>query len=176
MERFNYQEMSEPSGQIGNFRRCLKINNRYLLHISPQWYMLIIISFFVLGFGLILMIFFLSKMMWVVQVIYVLVFLLMVCITLGLGLKNPGIIEPSTFISDVENNNPNKFCDYCKIVRPKHTEHCHDCNVCIRDYDHHCDVLGICVGGGNICFFYAYVCTIPFYFTGSILLLASMVN
>ena len=38
------------------------------------------------------------------------------------------------------------YCRRCKIVRLPGVQHCHHCGVCIRDYDHHCGIVGKCSG------------------------------
>lgn len=35
--------------------------------------------------------------------------------------------------------------------------HCYDCDRCCRRYDHHCPVLGNCIGKRNTCSFYGVV-------------------
>ena len=43
-----------------------------------------------------------------------------------------------------------KFCTICHIhVNPEFDQHCDDCGVCVRGYDHHCIFYGKCVGEGN---------------------------
>ncbi|KAG5620876.1 hypothetical protein H5410_006094 [Solanum commersonii] len=36
-------------------------------------------------------------------------------------------------------------CTYCNIVQPPRAKHCHDCDKCILQFDHHCVWLGSCV-------------------------------
>lgn len=45
------------------------------------------------------------------------------------------------------------FCKHCAHLRPKKCVHCRDCDVCVLEFDHHCFVLGCCVGHRNIAFF-----------------------
>ncbi|XP_042405901.1 protein S-acyltransferase 10-like [Zingiber officinale] len=51
----------------------------------------------------------------------------------------------------------NWTCTYCNIVQPPRAKHCHDCDKCILQFDHHCVWLGTCVGQGNHCRFWWYV-------------------
>lgn len=38
------------------------------------------------------------------------------------------------------------YCGKCKIIRVPGVRHCNFCNVCIKDYDHHCGIVGKCSG------------------------------
>ncbi|XAR58034.1 Protein S-acyltransferase [Bertholletia excelsa] len=49
-------------------------------------------------------------------------------------------------------------CSYCNIVQPPRAKHCHDCDKCVLQFDHHCVWLGTCIGQGNHCRFWWYIC------------------
>ncbi|XP_042030083.1 protein S-acyltransferase 10-like isoform X2 [Salvia splendens] len=49
-------------------------------------------------------------------------------------------------------------CPYCNILQPPRAKHCHDCNKCVLQFDHHCVWLGTCIGQGNHCRFWWYIC------------------
>ncbi|GMH24543.1 hypothetical protein Nepgr_026386 [Nepenthes gracilis] len=49
-------------------------------------------------------------------------------------------------------------CTYCNVVQPPRAKHCHDCNKCVLQFDHHCVWLGTCIGWGNHCQFWWYIC------------------
>lgn len=49
------------------------------------------------------------------------------------------------------------FCRFCHVYRPPLTSHCHTCNVCILEHDHHCSILGGCVGKRTLRFFALYL-------------------
>ena len=63
---------------------------------------------------------------------------------------NPGIIFSSNrFVDKV-------YCPTCKMLYPKTSRkivHCGICNICIQGYDHHCGVIGKCVGKYNMVIF-----------------------
>eukprot|EP00300_Choanocystis_sp_HF-7_P023077 c2286_g1_i1.p1 GENE.c2286_g1_i1~~c2286_g1_i1.p1 ORF type:complete len:174 (+),score=22.96 c2286_g1_i1:418-939(+) len=40
-----------------------------------------------------------------------------------------------------------------RIWRPPRASHCSICDCCVRDFDHHCPVLGTCIASRNIKFF-----------------------
>ncbi|KAK8669694.1 hypothetical protein V6N13_107118 [Hibiscus sabdariffa] len=50
------------------------------------------------------------------------------------------------------------ICSYCNVEQPPRTKHCHDCDKCILQFDHHCVWLGTCIGQGNHCSFWWYIC------------------
>ncbi|KAK9034882.1 hypothetical protein V6N11_076937 [Hibiscus sabdariffa] len=50
------------------------------------------------------------------------------------------------------------ICSYCNVEQPPRTKHCHDCDKCVLQFDHHCVWLGICIGQGNHCRFWWYIC------------------
>ncbi|GLU19702.1 hypothetical protein SLE2022_359360 [Rubroshorea leprosula] len=49
-------------------------------------------------------------------------------------------------------------CLYCHVEQPPRAKHCHDCERCILQFDHHCVWLGTCIGQGNHCRFWWYIC------------------
>ncbi|KAI3451386.1 hypothetical protein Pfo_008051 [Paulownia fortunei] len=52
----------------------------------------------------------------------------------------------------------NLTCPYCNVVQPPRAKHCHDCDKCVLQFDHHCVWLGTCIGQGNHCRFWWYIC------------------
>ncbi|KAH8503174.1 hypothetical protein H0E87_014471, partial [Populus deltoides] len=48
-------------------------------------------------------------------------------------------------------------CSYCNVEQPPRAKHCHDCDKCVLQFDHHCVWLGTCIGRGNHCRF-CYFC------------------
>lgn len=44
-------------------------------------------------------------------------------------------------------------CEICGVIKRPDIVHCSDCNVCIEGYDHHCGVVGVCVGDCNFKYF-----------------------
>ncbi|XP_068343821.1 protein S-acyltransferase 10-like isoform X3 [Pyrus communis] len=45
-------------------------------------------------------------------------------------------------------------CSYCNVEQPPRSKHCHDCDKCVLQFDHHCVWLGTCIGVGNHCKFW----------------------
>ncbi|XP_034890600.1 protein S-acyltransferase 10 isoform X2 [Populus alba] len=48
-------------------------------------------------------------------------------------------------------------CIYCNVEQPPRAKHCHDCDKCVLQFDHHCVWLGTCIGRGNHCRFWWYI-------------------
>jgi len=42
-----------------------------------------------------------------------------------------------------------KHCKYCKCHKPPRANHCNICQRCVLRFDHHSDLLGICIGFYN---------------------------
>ncbi|EPY36565.1 hypothetical protein AGDE_06854 [Angomonas deanei] len=59
----------------------------------------------------------------------------------------PGEVDP------LGDDKTHVFCKVCLIRRPRRAAHCYDCNVCVLEHDHHCGVLGGCVGIRTLRFF-----------------------
>ena len=43
-----------------------------------------------------------------------------------------------------------RMCATCRTMTNARSFHCKLCNRCVADFDHHCDVLDVCVGKGNL--------------------------
>ncbi|KEG15356.1 S-acyltransferase [Trypanosoma grayi] len=50
-----------------------------------------------------------------------------------------------------------KWCSTCEMHRPPRAAHCYLCGLCVLEHDHHCSVIGACVGRRNLLVFYAFV-------------------
>lgn len=49
------------------------------------------------------------------------------------------------------------MCTACGILKRPRVGHCFHCNVCVDEFDHHCGVLGSCVGKRNFRFFAGFL-------------------
>ena len=61
------------------------------------------------------------------------------------------------FVEDVEMRNDKKWCEKCLIWKRPDMDHCSYCNVCVEGFDHHCAVLGICIGDKNMKYFLQFL-------------------
>ena len=50
-----------------------------------------------------------------------------------------------------------QWCYGCQIWRPPYAGHCRQCEACVERLDHHCAVLGACVGRYNLLFFLLFL-------------------
>lgn len=57
----------------------------------------------------------------------------------------------------LEGNMQLVFCKKCRLRRPPRCSHCYHCDVCVLEHDHHCTVLGGCVGVRNLRWFVLYL-------------------
>lgn len=55
-------------------------------------------------------------------------------------------------------------------------QHCRECKLCLIDYDHHCGVLGACIGKNNIICFWILLVALIFYFTFFMMCLMDIVS
>jgi len=65
-----------------------------------------------------------------------------------------------------------RLCQKCDIRMARTTTHCGECGVCVKGHDHHCPVMGLCIGRGNIACFWTFIviaCTFPLLFIGTII-------
>lgn len=94
-----------------------------------------------------------------VYVLTFITFLLCAC-------TDPGIIPRASTAEEAHekpvqpldvDGTPFKFCQTCRIYRPRRAKHCKFCDNCVEKFDHHCPWVGTCVGKRNYRFF-CHVC------------------
>ena len=72
------------------------------------------------------------------------------------------IVNPGIIYSDGEKVDYNQriYCGQCKYLYPKSNKkmsHCFSCGICVCKIDHHCGVVGKCVGKFNLVIFFTFV-------------------
>ena len=133
-----------------------------------------IIILLVLIFGVIVSAVFLKNVKSSWRFIYIAIFSATLLMLVALFISDPGIIEKNQSEPDLEDND-RVICTYCNTTKKQRGQHCHDCGVCIFNYDHHCDVIGKCIGGKNLFLFYIFVFLLPVFFIVSILYISNAV-
>ena len=84
-------------------------------------------------------------------------------------LINPGIPERKYYSVYNKNKNINENewikCVKCNIIAPKELEvsHCIDCDICVREQDHHCPWASKCIAKYNLKFFYVFLYSLFIY-------------
>ena len=81
------------------------------------------------------------------------------------------ILNPGIVIYSKKVDQHSIYCSVCNIYySPKdNIKHCSECNVCVKDIDHHCPVLRKCVTKKNFIFFILMIVSIvTFYIFGLI--------
>ena len=63
-------------------------------------------------------------------------------------MKQNEISKTTTMIKLYEESK--NFCPKCRIKKTDTTVHCIICDRCVRDFDHHCDALNVCISAENI--------------------------
>lgn len=91
----------------------------------------------------------------------------------GSGVQAPNPLVEAADPSYMSDMFSLQYCRTCKHLRPKNASHCKLCDVCVGNFDHHCIVLGCCIGERNVGSFIAYLFSVSitaFYGTGLVVL------
>ena len=96
-----------------------------------------------------------------IKIFFVLNYIIYIISYLYTILKNPGIPERKFYIKFTKDNKTKDFrlkCKKCNIIVPKNYNitHCSDCDICVREQDHHCPWTGKCIAKYNLKSFYVF--------------------
>jgi hypothetical protein len=125
-------------------------NSDPLFCIDSMWYFHLIIYIILIILLFVGNHYLFSKLELWKQIIYnVLLFLFFICYSV-IALLNPGII--------IRSEKGHKHIGYCKkcnlfFLPEENIYHCFDCNVCVKQLDHHCSVVRKCITKKNFVYF-----------------------
>ena len=153
----------------GKYSRYCKIKNKYLINLGPQFIVQLIIMIFSIPLGTLVVYSTYGQIPNWIWKFYTFIFLLMIYVHIHMLFSDPGIVSKKHHLKaqDIQNDENFVKCSQCGFVDST-AIHCDDCDVCIEGYDHHCDVIGKCIGKGNLILFYLFVSVIPVFLWATI--------
>ena len=99
----------------------------------------------------------LNGLFWIYTIVYCLTILSYAIVII----RTPGLATFRQFTFEVPvslDTALKRWCSKCMIVKPKMVKHCHYCDVCFENWDHHCPWTTKCVAGRNLVIFYIFLC------------------
>jgi len=150
-------------GRLGNcFCAFITSGGEPWVCIGPDWPFSICLLSILVGMSLCYLLLMAPMVQPAVQLLGALIITSTLACYLTTVLKNPGIelvrgLELDSFTPASPSQTLHKPCPHCGARRKEGTHHCEDCNLCIRQYDHHCPLTGKCIGEGNILFFCGFL-------------------
>ena len=105
-----------------------------------------------------------------IKIIFVLNYLIFIISYLYTILINPGIPERKYYSEYIMSKNIDETkwmkCQKCNIFIPRelHISHCYDCDICVKEQDHHCPWTGKCIGKNNLKSFYVFIYSLLTFF------------
>ena len=79
-------------------------------------------------------------------------------LSLGLYLRIIGSSPGHPPVMDEETFGSHDGCRLCNRVKWPRSKHCTICGHCVDTFDHHCDVLDVCIGRNNLALFRSFLC------------------
>jgi hypothetical protein len=74
------------------------------------------------------------------------------------GCCDPGIIPRQRELEEASHHlGCVRWCAKCNVEQPVGTHHCNECDTCVMNLDHHCGVIGACIGDINMPSFSSFV-------------------
>ena len=144
----------------------LFINNEPIILIGPDiLYYIIILS--ISSFLSIIFYSLKNKPIIVMKILFILGYLFYSITYTLLMILNPGIPTNKNNIDLDELRKNYNQCNACNCIFYKNNDyitfHCHECNICVEDFDHHCTFATKCIGRKNKILFKLWLFSIPFY-------------
>lgn len=101
---------------------------------------------------------------WVIssfEIIILFFILKFMCFSSHIFIKKKSFKKQNSLIKLFENHK--NICIKCRTPKDDNTVHCIVCNGCVRDFDHHCSWLNICISKKNLGWFRGFLYLFCFY-------------
>ena len=76
------------------------------------------------------------------------------CLPLPADVAERLLVAPGQPLDGLENvsdaDGRGSYCVRCCVWRPPLSHHCSICQMCVREWDHHCEIFGRCAGGATL--------------------------
>lgn len=160
--RISQENSARNNARKGNMNMFLyNKNDEPLIVLGPEWFSCVIVITFFL-FLLFLYFYFLKNLInptiqyYGKILCFIDIILYLICF-----FKNPGIPPKELWIENYFKNRNStsisddgdsyRICNICKIVRRNkdNTQHCEECNICIKGVEHHCSWISKCISSKN---------------------------
>lgn len=102
--------------------------------------------------------------------ISIVIFILSLLLFLTVNQKDPGFVKPKkgqNIAKLYQTLHSDYICSFCEVKKDLKTKHCHHCDRCVQNFDHHCPWIRNCVGKNNFrtFMFFLTICCIDFLYT-----------
>lgn len=163
MDKSKGVKIKSPKGLfwLGN-TYCLGFNGKIYLSVGPDWPLNVVMGIVIIAGNLFFVVFMAAEVVFIMKCLgFFIYFGCFVCYCVT-SLKDPGILMTPWELELEEGKCEGKVCVNCDLTCSNDSEHCFECGVCIKGYDHHCPLSGKCIGSGNIIPFYGFL-TLAFF-------------
>ena len=144
-------------------------NGTPIITVGPNWIFFSIFILFITGGFLFLFISYYQYIPLYLFILGIVIYFIFIFVYTQLFITNPGFAEN---IKEKKEDEIYLYCNLCEIyvTKKSKTVHCSKCDMCIEEFNHHCDWIGKCIGKNNLYVFYFmifWIFVIIMYYTGT---------
>ena len=144
-------------------------NGTPIITVGPNWIFFSIFILFITGGFLFLFISYYQYIPLYLFILGIVIYFIFIFVYTKLFITNPGFAEN---IKEKKEDEIYLYCNLCEInvTKKSKTVHCSKCDMCIEEFNHHCDWIGKCIGKNNLYVFYFmifWIFVIIMYYTGT---------
>lgn len=144
-------------------------NGTPIITVGPNWIFFSIFILFITGGFLFLFISYYQYIPLYLFILGIVIYFIFIFVYTKLFITNPGFAEN---IKEKKEDEIYLYCNLCEIyvTKKSKTVHCNKCDMCIEEFNHHCDWIGKCIGKNNLYVFYFmifWIFVIIMYYTGT---------